>query len=57
MSLCIAPARSFDLQTNARHIVWQKVGDFEEDFSSGYLFGELLWKFNQQSNFEEFSKK
>ena len=35
----------------------QRVTDFEEDFSSGYLFGELLWKFNQQADFEEFSKK
>jgi len=35
----------------------RKVDEFEEDFSSGYLFGELLWKFNQQANFEEFSKK
>ena len=35
----------------------QRVTDFEEDFSSGYLFGELLWKFNQQADFDEFSKK
>lgn len=35
----------------------RRVTDFEEDFSSGYLFGELLWKFNQQADFEEFSKK
>ena len=35
----------------------QKVMNFEEDFSSGYLLGELLWKFNQQADFEEFSKK
>ena len=30
---------------------------FEEDFASGYLFGELLYKFNQQSDFEHFSTK
>ena len=35
----------------------QKIGSFEEDFSSGYLLGELLWKFNQQADFELFSKK
>lgn len=31
--------------------------NFEEDFASGYLLGELLYKFNQQSDFEEFSTK
>jgi len=25
----------------------QKVTNFEQDFASGYLFGELLYKFNQ----------
>jgi len=24
----------------------KQVANFEEDFSSGYLLGELLWKFN-----------
>ncbi|CDW76374.1 sperm flagellar protein 2 [Stylonychia lemnae] len=33
------------------------VKDFEKDFANGYLFGELLYKFNQQSNFKSFSKK
>jgi len=33
------------------------VTDFESDFASGYLFGELLYKFNQQENFAEFSTK
>jgi hypothetical protein len=33
------------------------VDKFEKDFANGYLFGELLYKFNQQSNFKEFSKK
>jgi hypothetical protein len=35
----------------------EKVINFEQDFASGYLLGELLHKFNQQDNFEEFSKK
>ena len=25
----------------------QKITNFEQDFASGYLFGELLYKFNQ----------
>jgi hypothetical protein len=29
----------------------QSVSNFEADFSSGYLIGELLYKFNQQDNF------
>lgn len=45
------------VETNNVLVLVQRVTDFEEDFSSGYLFGELLWKFNQQSDFEEFSKK
>lgn len=35
----------------------KEITNFEDDFSSGYLFGELLWKFNQQADFEQFSKK
>lgn len=35
----------------------RKVTSFEKDFSNGYLFGELLSKFNQQLNFDEFSNK
>jgi hypothetical protein len=35
----------------------EKITDFEKDFSSGYLLGELLYKFNQQDNFAEFSTK
>jgi hypothetical protein len=35
----------------------KKIGNFEEDFASGYLFGELLYKFNQQSDFHNFSVK
>jgi hypothetical protein len=33
------------------------VEKFEEDFANGFLFGELLYKFNQQPNFPEFTKK
>lgn len=33
------------------------VDQFEKDFSNGYLFGELLKKYNQQDNLEEFSNK
>lgn len=32
------------------------VENFEKDFSNGYLFGELLKRYNQQANLEEFSK-
>lgn len=39
------------------HLFVQKITDFENDFSSGYLLGELLYKFNQLDNFNEFSKK
>lgn len=35
----------------------KKVINFEEDFASGYLLGELLYKYNQQADFVEFSKK
>jgi hypothetical protein len=35
----------------------QQVTNFEDDFASGYLLGELLYKFNQQADFEQFSKK
>jgi hypothetical protein len=37
--------------------LFQKITDFERDFSSGYLLGELLFKFNQQENFPDFSSK
>jgi hypothetical protein len=33
------------------------VTNFEDDFASGYLFGELLYKFNQLSEFHNFSTK
>jgi hypothetical protein len=35
----------------------QKITNFEQDFASGYLLGELLYKFNQQNDFELFSTK
>ncbi len=33
----------------------RKIGDMERDFANGYLLGELLYKFNQLTNFREFS--
>jgi hypothetical protein len=32
----------------------KKITDMERDFSNGYLLGELLYKFNQLTNFESF---
>jgi hypothetical protein len=32
----------------------RKVTDMERDFANGYLLGELLYKFNQLTNFREF---
>ena len=32
----------------------KKVQNFEDDFSNGYLLGELLYKFNQLHNFQDF---
>ncbi len=32
----------------------RKILDMERDFSNGYLLGELLYKFNQLTNFREF---
>ena len=32
----------------------KRVSSFEDDFSNGYLLGELLNKYNQQLNFNEF---
>lgn len=32
-----------------------KVVSFSEDFKDGYLLGNILYKFNQQNNFNEFS--
>ena len=33
------------------------VENFEKDFSNGYLFGELLKRYNQQDDLDSFSKK
>lgn len=35
----------------------KKVADLELEFANGFLFGELLNKYNQQLNFDEFSNK
>ena len=35
----------------------KKITSFEHDFANGYYFGELLAKFNQQLNFDEFVNK
>lgn len=35
----------------------KKVSNFEEDFSNGYLLGELLYKFNQLHNFQDFTDR
>jgi hypothetical protein len=35
----------------------KKVTNFEKDFSNGFLFGELLSKFNQQLDFDKFINK
>jgi hypothetical protein len=32
----------------------RKVSSFEEDFANGFLFGELLARYNQQLNFGQF---
>jgi hypothetical protein len=33
---------------NEEVVLSAKVTDFENDFANGYLFGELLYKYNQQ---------
>lgn len=33
------------------------VSSFEEDFRDGYLFGEILFKYNQQTDFEKFNSR
>lgn len=35
----------------------KRITNFEEDFHNGYLFGELLLKYSQQLNFNEFIDK
>lgn len=34
-----------------------EIGNFETDFSNGYLVGEILHRFNQQKNFHKFIDK
>jgi hypothetical protein len=34
-----------------------QVKDMERDFANGYLLGELLYKFNQLTNLEEFKNR
>lgn len=35
----------------------KRVHKLEKDFSNGYLLGELLYKFNQLTNLNEFKDK
>lgn len=35
----------------------KKITDMEKDFANGYLLGELLYKFNQLTNFTEFKNE
>lgn len=35
----------------------KKIKNLEEDFANGYYLGELLYKFNQLTNFHEFRNK
>lgn len=32
----------------------RRITNFEKDFANGYLFGELLAKYNQELNFNSF---
>jgi hypothetical protein len=34
-----------------------QIKDMEKDFANGYLLGELLYKFNQLTAFEEFKNR
>ncbi len=35
----------------------RQVSQLEKEFSNGYLLGELLYKFNQLTNFKEFKDR
>lgn len=50
-------AKLLETWLNSEVELSKKVTDFEEDFSNGYLLGELLYKFNQQSDFQEFKDR
>lgn len=45
----MAERRSWSIKGKPKNEIdeFQKVTNFEQDFASGYLFGELLYKFNQ----------
>lgn len=47
-------AKLLETWLNSEVELSRKVTNFEEDFSNGYLFGELLYKFNQQPDFDMF---
>lgn len=35
----------------------KKITNIEQDFANGYLFGELLYKFNQLTNIHNFENR
>jgi hypothetical protein len=35
----------------------KKIENMEKDFSNGYLLGELLWRFNQLTNIQQFRNR
>ncbi|OMJ72074.1 hypothetical protein SteCoe_29554 [Stentor coeruleus] len=47
-------AKLLETWLNSEVELSKKVVNFEEDFCNGYLLGELLYKFSQQSDFSEF---
>jgi molybdopterin-guanine dinucleotide biosynthesis protein len=50
-------AKLLEIWLNSEVELSRKVDDFPDDFSNGYLFGELLYKYNQQPDFEMFADK
>ena len=48
-------AKLLETWLNSEVELSKKVTDLETDFSNGYLLGELLYKYNQQPDFHEFS--
>ena len=50
-------AKLLETWLNSEVELSKKVTNFEEDFSNGYLLGELLYKFNQQSDFQDFKDR
>ena len=47
-------ANLLEIWLNSEVELSKKVENFEEDFSNGYLLGELLYKFNQLPDFQDF---